>query len=154
MIKLIYFALILTLFVSCSRDNDGTESQPNYVGKWYFYKGETKIVEQSNSFTSYTPNDCEKLTNYEIFKDGNVKVNGYKKNSTTNNCDNTTGKAIYNPNEKAFYYYKSDGTLDTSKKYNVIIENNTLILNTTFTEQSPIQNLIYTYTVNLYFEKK
>ena len=95
-----------------------------------------------------------KLTNYEIFKDGNVTVNGYKKNATTNNCDNTTGKAIYKPNEKAFYYYKSDGTLDNSKKYNVIIENNTLILNTTFSEQSPIQNLIYTYTVNLYFEKK
>ena len=152
--KLIFLTVILTLFFSCSRGTDSTESQPNYVGKWYFYKGETKIVEQSNSFTSYTPNDCEKLTNYEIFKDGNVTINGYKKNATTNNCDNTTGKAIYKPNEKAFYYYKSDGTLDTSKKYNVIIENNTLILNTTFTEQSPIQNLVYTYTVNLYFGKK
>ena len=56
------------MFFSCSRGNDGTESQPNYVGKWYFYKGETKIVEQSNSFTSYTPKDCENSQTMKFLK--------------------------------------------------------------------------------------
>lgn len=121
--KLLIFALISLVIISCRKDDD-ERSESQIVGTWKLIDQKTISGKDGSVLHSNTipASDCIRKSNY-IYKNNGIFIGEYFRNSQTGECGNIAYQEemnyIYNDSEKTIYY-KIDGiTHDIKNVYSL-----------------------------------